>query len=351
MFIKRCIAIALLACMLPAAQAQTVTWKLAETWPKDFPIFGEAVKSMIQHVDELSGGQFKIESYTKESHKKPLGIFQMVKDGEFEMGHSASYYYKGTDINTLFFTTLPMGMIAVEQYAWFYHGGGLELMEKAYKKHGLLSFPGGNTSNQMGGWFRKEIKSIEDFQGLKMRIPGLAGDVMKSLGVDVVNIPAGDLFKALESGELDALEWVGPSLDLRMGFPKVAPFYYTGWHEPATELNFLVNEKAFSELPKKYQRILKTAMKLAAYDMYVQAYHVSAENLATIQKDFPNVKIRAFPTKVYRKLVKSTNEKLDEIAESGDDLTKEILQSIRSYQEKARLWTRFSDQAYTNNAF
>jgi len=122
-------------------------------------------------------------------------------------------------------------MIAIEQYSWFYHGGGLELMEKTYKKHGLLSFPGGNTANQMGGWFRKEINSIDDLKGLKMRIPGIAGDVMKSLGVEVTNVPPGELFSALESGKLDALEWVGPSLDLGMGFQKVAPYYYTGWHD------------------------------------------------------------------------------------------------------------------------
>ena len=337
---------------LSSAHAQQrVTWEIAETWPKDFPIFGDSVKTMIRYVDELSDGQFKIESVTKETHKKALGIFDLVKDGKYQMGHTASYYYKNQDINTLFFTTLPMGMIAIEQYSWFYHGGGLELMEKTYKKHGLLSFPGGNTANQMGGWFRKEINSIDDLKGLKMRIPGIAGDVMKSLGVEVTNVPPGELFSALESGKLDALEWVGPSLDLGMGFQKVAPYYYTGWHEPGTELNFIVNLEEFNKLPRRFQIILKTAMRLAAYEMYVQSYHLSTVNFSRMKQEFPNVEVRAFPRKVYRELRKATDKTLDEIAGQGDESTQEILKSIRDYQAKARLWTRFSDQAYLNSAF
>jgi len=333
------------------ANAQTVNWKIAETWPKDFPLFGDAVKKMIQNVDTLSGGKFKIVSETKEVHKKALNILQMVRDDEYEMGHTASYYYKGLDINTLFFTTLPMGMTATEQLAWFYHGGGMDLMKKTYAKHGLLAFPGGNTGNQMGGWFKNEIKTVDDLQGLKMRIPGLAGDVMKSLGVEVTNLPPGELFSALESGELDALEWVGPSLDLRMGFHKVAKFYYTGWHEPGTELAFFVNEEAFKKLPENYQDILTISMRLASYDTYIQAQHMSATNLKKLLAEFPDITVRSFPSTVYRKLIRETNKQLDELAANGDGLTSEILASIREYQQKTRLWTRFSDQAYINNAF
>lgn len=333
------------------ANAQTVNWKIAETWPKDFPLFGDAVKKMIQNVDTLSGGNFKIVSETKEVHKKALNIFQMVRDDEYEMGHTASYYYKGLDINTLFFTTLPMGMTATEQLAWFYHGGGIDFMKRTYAKHGLLAFPGGNTGNQMGGWFKEEIKTVDDLKGLKMRIPGLAGDVMKSLGVEVTNLPPGELFSALESGQLDALEWVGPSLDLRMGFHKAAKYYYTGWHEPGTELAFFVNEKAFKALPKNYQDILIISMRLASYDTYIQAQHMSATNLKKLLAEFPDVTVRSFPSTVYRKLIRETNKQLDEVAASGDGLTREILTSIREYQQTTRLWTRFSDQAYINNAF
>ena len=336
---------------VPSYSQTSVTWKIAETWPKDFPLFGDAVKKMISNVDRLSGGKFKIISETKEIHKKPLGIFELVKDGEYQMGHTASYYWKGRDVNTLFFTTLPMGMVANEQLAWFYYGGGKELMEKVYSQYGMLSFPGGNTGNQMGGWFKKEINTIEDMKGLKMRIPGLAGDVLSSLGVEVTNLPPGELYDALKSGKLDALEWVGPSLDLGMKFHEVAKYYYTGWHEPATELQFLVNEKEFKKLPKVYQEVLVASMRLAAFDTNVHIYHQSAENLTKMRQEFPDIQIRSFPSAMYRKLSEETQRKLDEFAKNGDDLTKEIVQSIRDYSEKTRLWTRFSDQAYVNNRF
>lgn len=333
-----------------SAQA-AVNWRIAETWPKDFPLFGDAVKKMIKNVDELSNGQFKITSVTKETHKKPLGIFELVQDGEFEMGHSASYYWKDRDVNTTFFTTVPMGMVATEQHAWFYHGGGMELMQSVYGKYGMLSFPGGNTGNQMGGWFKKEITKVDDLKGLRMRIPGIAGEVMQELGVETVNIPAGELYKALEAGELDALEWVGPSLDLGMRFHEIANHYYTGWHEPATELQFLVNQKAFDDLSDSLKNILIVSMRLAAYDTYVEIYHQSAENLAIMRAQFPDLKIRSFPSSVYRALVRASAKRVDELVSEGDELTKRIVDSQRSYSKKVRLWTRFSDQAYLNNAF
>ncbi len=335
--------------MSPAV-AQTVKWRIAETWPKDFPLFGGAVKKMIKNADELSNGRLQIVSETKEQHKRPLGIFDMVKEGEYQMGHSASYYWKGKDINTLFFTTLPLGMIAPEQYAWFYYGGGLELMQKAYAKYGVLSYPGGNTGNQMGGWFRKEIKSLEDLKGLKMRIPGLAGDVIKTLGVEPVNIPPGELYSALESGTIDALEWVGPSLDLGMGFHKIAPFYYTGWHEPATELQFMVNKEAYDKLPKDLQKVLDASIRLAAYDAYIEIYHASINNLKRMRAEYPDIKIRSFPSEVVRALSRETAKQIQAMADEGEPLTKDIIQSLTSYKEKARVWTRISDQAYLNNS-
>ncbi|MEA3363202.1 MAG: ABC transporter substrate-binding protein, partial [Thermodesulfobacteriota bacterium] len=197
-----------------AEAAPKYRWKLAMTWPTNFPVFGDAVVKMADMVKEMSNGEMEIRIDSKNKHKAPLGILDMVKLGQYEMGHSASYYWKGKDRNTLFFTTMPFGMIAPEQYAWFYYGGGMELMKEVYDKHGVYSYPGGNTSNQMGGWFQKEIKSLDDFKGLKMRIPGFAGEVLSKLGVVVTNIPAGELYTALDRGTIDALEWVGPSLDL-----------------------------------------------------------------------------------------------------------------------------------------
>lgn len=327
---------------------KTVKWRLAETWPTNFPIFGDVAKTMAENVKKMTGGCFVIRIDSKNKHKAALGIFDFVKNGQYEMGHSASYYWKGKDINTLFFTTMPLGMIAAEQYAWYYYGGGKQLAEKVYDKYGIMQYPGGNTGNQMGGWFQKEIKSVDDLQGLKMRIPGFAGEVLAKLGAKPTNIPAGELYTALERKTIDALEWVGPSLDLRMGFHKVAPYYYTGWHEPATELQFLVNKRAFEKLPEEYKAILEVAMKEAAFQMTAQSYHESAINWADMKSEFPNIQVKDFPKPVLEAIKKANAELLEELEEKGG-LTAEIIRSQREYLEKARSWTEISDKAYLNN--
>lgn len=325
-----------------------VRWRLAETWGPNFPVFGDATKNMAKMVEEMSGGRFQIRIDSANKHKSALGIFDFVRTGQYQMGHSASYYWKGKDLNTMFFTTIPFGMTTPEQYAWFYHGGGMELMKETYDQYGIMSFPGGNTGNQMGGWFRKEINSLEDLQGLKIRIPGFAGEVLAEIGAKPTNIAAAELYTALERNTIDAVEWVGPSLDLRMGFHKIAPYYYTGWHEPAGELQFMVNEKAFNKLPKDLQHILTVAMKAAAYDMYIQSYHESAINLAALQQEYPNVKIRSFPKEVMT-AIKTANDKLLAEFAAADPQTKKIIDSLESYKNKAREWTNFSDRAYLDS--
>lgn len=331
-----------------ASDGKKYRWKLAETWGPNFPIFGEASRNMAKMVKEMSNGRLDIRIDSANKHKSALGIFDFVKSGQYQMGHSASYYWKGKDFNTMFFTTVPFGMIASERYAWFYYGGGMELMRKVYGKYGILSFPGGNTGNQMGGWFKKEINSVEDLKGLKMRIPGFAGEVLAKLGAKPTNISAGELYTSLERNTIDALEWVGPSLDLRMGFHKIAPYYYTGWHEPGAELQFMVNEKAYNSLPKDLQKILTVAMKAAAYDMYSQSMHASGENLSTLKEEYPHVKMRSFPKSVMNK-IKSTNDAL--LLEFGakDPLTAEIIKSIDKYKNNIRAWTNLSDRAYLDN--
>jgi len=342
-------AVCAIALMNPAVAAKKVyKLKLAETWPTNFPIFGDATKSMAKMAYDMSNGRLKITIDSKNKHKAPLGIFDMVRSGQYDMGHSGSYYWKGKVPETLYFTSMPFGMTAPEQYGWFYHGGGLELMQKVYGKYGMLSFPGGNTGNQMGGWFQKEINSIKDLKGLKMRIPGFAGEILAKVGAKPTNIPAGELYTALERGTIDALEWVGPSLDLRMGFHKIAPYYYTGWHEPASEMQFLINKRAWKKLPADLQEILRVAMRTAAYDMYIHSYHASGDNWKKMAKEYPNIKVKTFPKKVINALKKANAELLEEAGKKSA-LSKDIQDSQAAYLKKIRVWTNISDKAYLEN--
>ncbi|ADG91791.1 Extracellular solute-binding protein, family 7 [Arcobacter nitrofigilis DSM 7299] len=320
-------------------------WKLATTWGPTLHPFIDAPTKMAEMVEKMSNGRLLIRVDAANKHKAPFGVLDMVQGGQYEMGHSASYYWKGKDINLLPFTTMPFGMTAPEQYAWFYYGGGMELMEKAYAPHKMLSFPGGNTGAQMGGWFRKEIKTLDDLKGLKMRIPGFAGEIMAKLGLTVTNIAPGELYTSLERGTIDALEWVGPGMDINMGFHKIAPYYYTGWHEPATELQFLVNKRAYDKLPKDLQAILVTAMKLSSYDMYIQNYDMSATAWEKMKKDYPNIKVETFPKPVMDAMKKANQELRKEMV-VGHPLLKEVLDSQEAYQKKVREWTKMSDYLY-----
>ncbi|MBS99181.1 MAG: ABC transporter substrate-binding protein [Oceanospirillaceae bacterium] len=332
----------------PALAEDTYTLKLAETWGPNTPILGDTTKHMAEMAETMSGGRLKIRIDSGNKHKAPFGIFDMVKAGQYDMGHTASYYYKGKVPNTMYFTTVPFSMTVPEQYAWFYHGGGMELAQKVYEPHGMLSFPGGNTGNQMGGWFRKEINSVEDLQGLKMRTPGFAGEVMSELGVAVTNIPPGELYTSLERGTIDALEWVGPALDLPMGFHRIAQYYYSGWQEPAAEVQFLVNKKVWDDLPADLQEILRVSMRTAAYDMYTQSTHMNSAAWDKMKEEYPNVTHKVFPPAVIDALRQATEKLLVEQAEA-DPLAAEIIESQQSYLKQVRKWTNISDKAYLNS--
>ena len=330
-----------------ALAQDTFTLKLAETWGPNFPIFGDTTKNFAKSVEKMSNGRLKIRIDSANKHKAPLGVFDMVKAGQYDMGHSASYYWKGKVPETLFFTSMPFGMNAIEQYAWFYHGGGMELMQEVYGAHNMLSFPGGNTGVQMGGWFRKEIKSLEDLQGLKMRIPGFAGEVFAEVGVNPTNIAPGELYTALERNTIDAVEWVGPALDLRLGFQQIADYYYTGWHEPATELQFLVNKKVWEKLPADLQEIMRVAMRTASYDMLVMSQHANAEAWANIKKEYPNVQIKQFPQDIFQAMYDANKKLLKKAAESNEQAAR-IVKSQHDYLEQSRAYTDISERAYLN---
>ncbi len=337
--------VALLVIASPVLAAEKVRWKFAMTWSSTLTPLSNSGPWLAKMVSDMTDGNFEIRIEGAEKHKAPLGILDMVKGGQYQMGHSASYYWKGKDVTTTFFTTAPFSMTASEQYAWFYYGGGLDLMQKVYSKFDVYSFPGGNTGVQMGGWFAKEIKSLQDLQGLKMRIPGLAGEVFAKLGVNVTNIAPGELYTALDLGTIDALEWVGPGMDIKMGFHKIAPYYYAGWHEPASELQFLVNKKAYEELSPEYQAILKTAMEAVVIRMTAANFEVNAKAWDQMKREYPDIKIMTFPDPVLKAMKQATDEVLAGYAAENEEF-REVYESRKAYLDVARKWTKVSEQYY-----
>ncbi len=330
------------------ASAAEFELRLAHTWPKGFPIFATSVDDYANMVSEMSDGRIEIKVDSRNKHKAAFGIFDFVKNGQYDIGQSASYYYGGKDPDTLFFTTMPFGMTALEQYAWFHQGDGLKLANEVYAKHNIEVMTGGNTTMQMGGWFRKEINSTDDLKGLKMRIPGFGGKVMAGVGAVPTNIPPGELYQALERGTIDALEWVGPSLDLRMGFHKIAPFYYTGWHEPSTELMYFFNKTKMESLPAWARSVLLNAAKLTGFNMTVKSQHESAENWAAMKSEFPNIMVKNFPPEVIDAL-RHSNDKLIKAEEARSPLAAKIVASQKDYLKKVRRWTEIGNWSYIKN--
>ena len=328
-----------------AAPAETIKLKLAHGWPKSYPIFGESVDDYAVLVNEMSNGRIEITVDSTNKHKSAFGIFDFVKSGQYDIGQTASYYYGGKDPDTLFFASMPFSMTTLEQTAWFYEGGGLELANEIYAKHNIEVALGGNTGMQMGGWFRKEINTLEDMQGLKMRIPGFGGKVIAGVGAVPTNIPTGELYQALERGTIDALEWVAPGLDLRMGFHKIAPYYYTGWHEPGTELMYFFNTNSMAKLPEWAKSILHNAARLIAYDMSTATYAANVENWDTIAKNYPDVQIKEFPQEVLDAL-KQSNADLLQSESARSPLAKKIIDSRAEYLRKSRAWTNIGQRAY-----
>ena len=327
------------------ADDKVYKFTMATTWTETATPLIDSAKNMADMAFKMSNGRIEIKVDSANKHKAPLAVLDMVKGGQYDMGHTASYYWKGKDINTLPFTSMPFGLTSPEQYAWFYHGGGMELMKKVYDKHGVLSFPGGSTGVQMGGWFKKEINTLDDLKGLKMRIPGFAGEIMAKLDVQVSNIPSGELFTSLEMGTIDALEWVGPSMDISMGFHKVAPYYYTGWHEPASEMQFIVNTKKFDKLPDDLKEIMLAAIRLSAYDMYIQNYDMNANAWQKMKTEYPNIQVKTFSKSIMDEMKKANQELRNDMGASSP-LLKEILNSQDVYMKKVREWTKMSDYLY-----
>jgi TRAP-type mannitol/chloroaromatic compound transport system substrate-binding protein len=328
-----------------AQPQQTVQWKMVTTWPKNFPGLGTGANRYAELVNEMSGGRIEVKVYGAKELVGALEVFDAVSRGTAELGHGGAYYWKGKAAAAQFFSAVPFGMTAQEMNGWLYHGGGLALWQEVYEPFGLLPLAVGNSGTQMGGWFNKEINTIADLQGLKMRLPGLGGEVLRRAGGVPVLLPGGEIFPSLQTGAIDASEWVGPYNDLAFGLHKAAKYYYyPGWHEPGTTMELIVNKEALQELPADLQSIVINAAKVANMDMLADFSARNNQALETLVNKH-GVQLRKFPDEVLRKLRELSLAVVAEEA-AKDPMSAKVYESFRAFNEQALKWSRVSEQAY-----
>lgn len=327
---------------------QTFHWKMVTTWPKDFPGLGTGAANLARMIGEMSNGRLTIKVYGGGELVPPLEVFSAVQQGTAEIGHGAAYYWRGHVKSGLIFTGVPFGMIPQEMNGWLYHGGGLELYRRAYEPHGLMPLVAGNSSTQMGGWFNKEINSAADLKGLKMRIPGIGGEALERAGGTPVNVPGSEVFTALQSGVVDAAEWVGPWNDQAMGLFQAAKYYYyPGWQEPGSPLECIINMKAWAQLPEDLQHIVKYACMAVTTDMQADFEANNGANLQSLIHDH-KVELRAFPDDVLAELKRQTFAILDELA-AQDEMFRETWHSFRDFMAQVREATDTGVRYYLNH--
>jgi TRAP-type mannitol/chloroaromatic compound transport system substrate-binding protein len=326
---------------------QRFEWKMVTSWPRDFPALGTGASRLAENIGKLSNGRLTIKVYGANELVPPFEVFDAVERGTVEMGHAASYYWKGKIPSSQIFAGVPFGMTAQELNGWLYYGGGLELWREAYAPYGVIPFPVGNSGVQMGGWFNQEINSLDDLQGLVMRIPGLGGEVLRRAGGTPMNTPGSEIFTALQTGTIDATEWIGPFNDLAFSLPKAARYYYyPGWHEPGTALEGIVNQEAYEALPSDLQQIIETACQAATMDMLSEFMARNGESLARIREG--GTEVRPFPDDVLAELKKTTALVLAEIA-AEDEMSGKAYGSFVDHFQTVRGWSEISERFYLNN--
>lgn len=328
-----------------APSAEKFEWKMVTAWPKNFPGLGTGAQFLADAITDMSGGRLTVKVFGGGELVPAFEVFDAVSAGTAQMGHSAAYYWKGKLPAAQFFGAVPFGMNANEMNAWLYHGGGLELWQKAYQPFGLKPFPAGQSGVQMGGWFNKEINSKEDIKGLVMRIPGMAGDVLSRAGGTPQALPGAELFTALQTGTIDATEWVGPYNDLAFGLYQAAQFYYyPGWHEPTACIEAMVNQEAFDQLPADLQKVVELAAMAANQNMLSEYTANNQRALETLQNEH-QVELREFPAEVLAEFKQYAAQVLLELSQQ-DALTAEIYQSYVGFAEQTKNWLAISELAY-----
>ena len=336
----------LAAGVAPAVHAQAaVRWRMASSFPKSLDTIYGGAEVFANAVKAMSGGKFEISVHAGGELMPAFGVVDGVQNGTVEMAHTVPYYFYGKNPAFALGSAVPFGLNARQMNAWMRHGNGRKLMNELYAKYNIVSFAAGNTGTQMGGWFRKEIKTIADFNGLKMRLGGgLVGEVMQKLGAVPQSLPGGEVYQALEKGTIDAAEWVGPYDDQKLGFNKVAPFYYyPGWWEGGPEVDFFINDKALAALPAEYRAIIEAAASHAHIDM--QAKYDARNPTALKQLVGAKTKILPFPKPVLDASFKASMEVYAELADKNPDW-KKIYTDYRAFQKDQILWFRFAESRF-----
>ena len=324
---------------------QTYQWKMVTTWPPGFPVLQKGAERFADNIRAMSNGRLDIKVYAGGELIPPLQAFDAVSQGSVEMGHGSAYYWAGKVPEAQFFSTVPFGMTARGMNAWLYDGGGLELWREIYKPFHVIPFPLGNTGVQMGGWFNKEINSLEDIQGLKMRIPGLGGKVLAKAGGNPILLAGSEVYTALERNTIDATEWIGPYHDQRLGLYRAAKhYYYPGWHEPGTVLELTINQRAWESLPADLQAIISNAAQAENLRMLSEMEQKNMAALDELRKR-EGIEIHRFPNEVLSRLKTLTNETLIEEAER-DPKFKRVYDAYQNFRKKNDAWSAISENAY-----
>jgi TRAP-type mannitol/chloroaromatic compound transport system substrate-binding protein len=335
----------LAAGVAPAVHAQaTLRWRMASSFPKSLDTIFGAADVFAKKVGELSGGKFTVTTHAGGELMPAFGVVDGVQNGTVEMAHTAPYYFFGKDETFALGCAIPFGLNSRQMTAWMVEGNGLKLMREFYKQYNIVNFLGGNTGAQMGGWYRKEMKSLADVKGLKMRIGGFAGRVLEKIGGVPQNIPGGEIYQALEKGTIDAAEWVGPYDDQKLGFNKVAPFYYyPGWWEGGPQLDFYVNSKAYEGLSAEYKAIVEAAAAVAHIDM--QAKYDARNPAALKQLVAGGTKLFRFPKDVLDAAFKESMALYSDLSGKNPNW-KKIYDDYAGFRRDQNLWFRFAEAGF-----
>lgn len=328
-----------------APAGKTYKWKMVTTWPPNFPALGEGANLLAKWIEEMSAGRIKIRVYGGGELVPALEAFDAVSAGSADIGSGAAYYQAGKTPAAQFFASVPFGMNAQQVNAWIYSGGGQALWEEVYAPFNVQPFLGGNTGVQMGGWFNKEINSIDDFKGLKMRIPGLGGKVVERAGGSSITMSGGEIYTNLETGVIDATEWIGPYHDFKMGFADIAKYYYApGWHEPGTALEIFINKDRYQELPDDLKAIVRTAC--ARLNIWTLS-EFEAQNNAFLQKliNEKKVELRTFSTETLAGLRTITDEVIGEMSAS-DPTVKKVYEAYDAFRKQVSAWSAVTEKAF-----